>query len=178
MGGYTDLLESRQTWRESSHDFEVDRDMQVAVNKRLREELGSLSRSFEIAKSEAYAGGLRGLVTFADIQNFTNRILERPIEWIDMQAMPMEVRTAMSAEARAVLENRAFQSLCGKMGPERTNGELVKTLIEHIARYAITEQEMMNMRMTINGIELIRGYLEAMLVPKAEESRDDLNASI
>lgn len=109
-----------------------------------------------------------------------NCILDRPIEWVDWKSLPHEARLHWSNDAQAVLNNPAFISLCGKMKDDarKTNGELVKTLIESGFRYSENLQAMKDVRMTINGIELIRENLEAMLYAEQPTTTEDIQAGI
>lgn len=109
-----------------------------------------------------------------------NHILDRPIEWVNWKALPPEARLQWSNDAVAVLRNRAFISLCGRTidREDKTNGELVKTLIESGFRHSETVEQLRNMRMTINGIELIRENLEKMMYQIDEPTMDDLNAAV
>lgn len=108
-----------------------------------------------------------------------NRILDRPIEWVDWKSLPEDARLQWSNDARSVLRNRAFISLCGKVVEQanKTNGELVKVLIESGVRYSETVQQMKDIRMTINGIELIRENLEKMLYQVDEPTMDDIHSA-
>jgi orotate phosphoribosyltransferase-like protein len=81
--------------------------------------------------------------------------------------MPLDMRKQWGADAKAVLENRCLQHIIGKSvticdGVE-TNGEVIKRCIEAIARHSKSHEETENIRMTMNGIELVRELLEEML---------------
>jgi hypothetical protein len=137
-------------------------------NERLRDEIGQLKE----AKKEKTKVEEPALITSSDL---VNAIMERPIEWVNWKALPQQERNAWSQEAQQVLRNRAFISLCGS---NETNGELVKVLIEHIARYTKNHDETRDMRMTISGIELIRENLEAMVALQPLPSKDNVHSVI
>lgn len=107
-------------------------------------------------------------------------IMDRPIEFVDWKSLPHEARLRWSNDARLVLTNPAFISICGKMidQAKKTNGELVKILIESGTRYSKDFQQLQDVRMTINGIELVREELEKMLYREQPESTEDLNAAV
>jgi chemotaxis regulatin CheY-phosphate phosphatase CheZ len=100
----------------------------------------------------------------------TESVTGREIAWTKWKEMPMDARKVWSDNAKSVLLNQAFISLCGKTyGNEKTNGELVKLLMEHGMRYAKDFEELHGIRMTINGIELIREHLESMLIEEQKK---------
>jgi len=109
-----------------------------------------------------------------------NQILDRPLIWVDRSKMTDEVRQVWATEAQSLLRNRVFIALCGKtIDGEKTNGELVKIMIEHIARYSSSHEETRDMRMQMSGIELIREHAESFLLPpEIQPSMDHLNDPI
>lgn len=113
-------------------------------------------------------------------KDLVETILRNDIVWIDKDKMNSTDRLSWGNEAKALLENRVFQSLVGKIDAEgnKTNGEIVKNLIEGIARNSKDYDEVRFLRSTINGIELIREYAEDLLIKKVEETHDDPYAAV
>lgn len=114
-------------------------------------------------------------------QEVVNTVLDRPIVWTDLESMPLEVRRRWGADARAILTNPVFISLVGRSGlifDTATSGEMAKNLVEHIARYAKSFEEVRDLRMTINGIELIRKELERALFEEKKPTEEEPNAPI
>jgi hypothetical protein len=111
----------------------------------------------------------------------TDSILDRPIEWVRWSEMPEDARRHWADMAKSALNNEALQSLIGKserIGQRATNGEIVKRCIESIARHSKSHEETEAIRMTINGMELVRELLEEMLLPVEVESTEDIHAAI
>lgn len=107
-------------------------------------------------------------------RDLTDAVTARPIAWTNWKEMPMDARKVWSDNAKSVLLNPAFISLCGKgYGKDKTNGELVKLLIEHGIRHAKDYDELQGIRMTMNGIELIREHLESMLIEEQKKPSDE-----
>lgn len=107
-----------------------------------------------------------------------NNILKRKIIWTAWKKMSLEGRKAWSLQAEQLLRNPVFVSLCGRViDGEKTNGELVKNLLESGVRYAEDYEQMKDIRMTINGAELIREMAEEMLYQEQPETHDDVNAA-
>ena len=113
-------------------------------------------------------------------KDLVETILRNDIVWIDKDKMNPTDRLAWGNEARALLENRVFQSLVGRIDADgnKTNGEIVKNLIEGCARQSKDYDDVKFMRATINGIELIREYAEDLLIKKVEETHDDPYAAV
>lgn len=107
-------------------------------------------------------------------------LLERSIVWIDKDKMSQPDRERWANDAKALLDNPVFQSLVGKIerNGTKTNGELVKNLIEGIARNSKDFDEVKFLRATINGVELIREYAEDLLITKPIETFNSLNEPI
>ena len=120
------------------------------------------------------------IVELSRAKGVVERALGRDIVWIDKDKMNETDRLAWGNEAQALLDNRVFQSLVGQVDREgnKTNGEIVKNIIEGIARNSKDYDEVQFLRATINGIELIREYAEELLIKKDKETFDDLNAGI
>ncbi len=108
-------------------------------------------------------------------KKLVNDILDRPLVWINWQAMPTQERKNWGAIAKAALENRALQSL---IGDKNSSGEIVKRCIENIARRSSSQEETESMRHIICGIELVRELLEEMLVTEDRITVEDPNAAI
>lgn len=114
-------------------------------------------------------------------RHVVNRILDREIKWVNWQAMPEDKRRSWADQAKSALGNQALQSLIGvseTLGEKATNGEIVRRCIENIAKRSKDHRETENMRMIINGVELIRELLEEMLLPSQKESMEDIHAPI
>ena len=107
-------------------------------------------------------------------EDVVNRILDRPIEWINISEMTEEVKRVWSAEAEQLLNNQVFQSLCGKKDGEKiTNGMLAKNLMEDTFRFAGNYEAMRDARMIMVGGEKIREYAEDFLLSKEEPPTED-----
>jgi len=114
------------------------------------------------------------------IQYLICKILDRPIRWIDWKSLGKEDKLAWGREAKSVLENRAFKSLCGykKQDGTKINGELVKVIMESGFRHSGDYQSLRDARMIICGIERIWEELESMLYEEEKETNENLNAVI
>jgi len=108
------------------------------------------------------------------------RILDRPIEWVRWNELGEDDRRAWGSEARALLDNRAFKSLCGYTKPDGTkvNGELVKVIMETCFRYADDYTKVRDARMIVSGIERIKEEAEGMLFKEHKELTDDIFSAI
>lgn len=107
-----------------------------------------------------------------------NRILRRPITWVDKSKLDIPNRKAWSGHARSLIDNPLFQAICGKIGnteAEDTSGELVKIIIEHIAKHSKNHEETRDLRMTINGIERVREEVASWLFNESTSSMEGLN---
>jgi hypothetical protein len=110
---------------------------------------------------------------------FVDTLLERPIEWIKWEGLPPDQRLYWSNNAQSILSNPVFQSLCGKdQDGIKTNGELVKQIIENSFRQSSNYDMIKDARMTINGIELIREKLQEMLYSKPNETHDNIYSAL
>lgn len=108
-----------------------------------------------------------------------NKILNRPIVWTEYRKLPEGDRKSWGQFAMELLRNPVFISICGRIvDGEKTNGELVKTLIESGMRYCEDFQGMKDIRMTINGIELVRELVEDSLYQETKETFDNLNETL
>lgn len=103
-------------------------------------------------------------------------VLSREIVWMDKDKMNEPDRLRWSNEAKALMDNMVFQSLVGRTDKDgiKTNGEIVKNLIEGIARDSGSYDEVKFLRATINGIELIRQYAEELVVKRQRETKDNV----
>lgn len=107
------------------------------------------------------------------------KILNRPLAWVDMTKMDVATRRQWGGHATALLQNPLFQALCGTVGKtksEETSGELVKDLIEHIAKKSKDHEETRDLRMTINGVELVRERAAAWLFFETQATNNEPNA--
>jgi hypothetical protein len=91
-------------------------------------------------------------------QRAVEDILGREIKYLDVSKLTDEGRLAIYNEAQLLLRNRVFQSLVGK----------AKNIIEQISRYSKNFDEVRDLRMTINGVELIRQYAEDIQDPRQQ----------
>lgn len=106
-----------------------------------------------------------------------DRIVDRPIKWIEWQKMPHDKKVEWYKNAQSVLRNIVFRSLVGSNEP-RINGEIVKNIIEHIARHTENFEQVRDLRMTINGVELIKQYLEEIPNPEENVTKDEIYKAI
>ncbi len=135
------------------------------------EQIVSLGR--DLARVERLHAALPPALT---AQNLVQSILGRPINWVNWRALPNSTRKAWRASAKECLNNQAFIALCGKtIDGEVSNGELVKDLLEFAAKDAVSFTQVQDMRMTINGIQLIREKLEEMRFEEPSESIETIN---
>lgn len=103
-------------------------------------------------------------------QRAVEDILGREIKYIDYNTLTDDGRLAIYNEAQLLLKNRVFQSLVGKVeNGSKINGEIAKNIIEQISRYSKSFDEVRDLRMTINGVELIRQYAEQIQDPRKQK---------
>ena len=105
------------------------------------------------------------------LSSLVGGILDRPIQWVKWREFNRDQRRMWGNEARALLENPVFRSLCGT---KETSGEIVKDLIEKTFRYSERHEQTRDARMIMCGIELIREKVEEMLWNEQNETRDDI----
>lgn len=100
-------------------------------------------------------------------EDFCSTVFGRKIEWIDTSNFTPSEQRFWYQEARNVLENPVFKSLCGYSDEngQFVNGEIVKNLIEVMARHSRTMEEVNFIRAKIAGIELIRQLLTDVKKP-------------
>ena len=103
-------------------------------------------------------------------------ILGRDIKWVDQTKFNHEQKKDWYINAQALLRNKVFISLVG--GSEKTgekfNGELVKDLIEEIAKRAPNYDVVRDLRAKICGIELIRELVDTVVDPDTtKETNND-----
>lgn len=115
-----------------------------------------------------------------DPRGVVDAIMDRPLQWVNWRDLPLDARRTWSNDAKAVLSNQAFIALCGSIDKngQPTNGELAKDIIEHIGRYSKDHAETRDMRMTLNGIELIRDRLSEMVIDEYQPSNEEPNAAV
>ena len=104
-------------------------------------------------------------------------ILDREMESIDFSKLDEEQRRVLSGDARAALSNRALAHIIGKTRvgfSEECSGVVVQDMVENIARYAESFEDVQLMRAKIVAIEYVREILLAMLRsdPNAEPVRE------
>lgn len=102
-----------------------------------------------------------------------NAILDREIKFVDLSQLPLEARKALGNSAMAALANEAIILLLGKssalkQGPE-TTGLVTKDILEYGMRHAKDVEELEALRYTLNGAELIREKLEALLFAEPKD---------
>lgn len=100
-----------------------------------------------------------------NFESFLKEVLGREIRWIDTSKMSKENYQRWYKEAQVLLESEVVRSLLGYQDPDGTmiNGEITKDLIEHIAMNTKNFDEVMNSRMKIVGIELLKQYLNNLI---------------
>ena len=108
-----------------------------------------------------------------DPRNLLKNILNRDIKWIDVAGMDETQLAEWQANAKSALDNPVIKSLIGGIDDNGnlTNGEIVKNLIEYIARNSKDHGETRDLRMTINGAELIRQYLLEISSSEAKQEK-------
>lgn len=115
-------------------------------------------------------------------QEVVNAVLDKPIRWVPYQDLPADKRQEWSNYARSALTNPALQSLIGVSGvvsKDPCNGEIVKNMIEDIARRSGSFDQVTDMRMVIIGIELVRTMLEeAIIVDRPNKTVEEPNAAM
>ena len=107
------------------------------------------------------------------------KVLKRPIQWVDKSKLDLANRRVWGGHARSLTDNPLFQAICGKIGSdpsEDTSGELVKIMIEHIAKHSKNHEETRDLRMCINGIERIREEVNSWLFFENTSTNEELNA--
>lgn len=97
-----------------------------------------------------------------DFDSFLKEVLGREIRWIDTSKMDNESFDRWYNEAQVLLQSDIVRSLIGFNDPDgtRVNGEIVKDLMEFIAKDTRNFEEVMYARMKIVGIELLKTYLQ------------------
>lgn len=106
-------------------------------------------------------------------------ILRRPLAWVDMKKMDTNTRRTWGGHALSLLNNPLFQALSGTVGlngDKDTSGELAKDIIEHIAKQSRDHAETRDLRMTLNGIELLRERAKNWLYLDTESTNNEPNA--
>ena len=100
-----------------------------------------------------------------DFDKFLKEVLGREIRWVDTSKMGKETYDKWYNEAQGLLGSNIVKSLLGYEEADGTiiNGEITKDLIEYIAKETKNYDEVMNARMKIVGIELLRSYLNSLV---------------
>jgi len=99
-----------------------------------------------------------------NFDSFLKEVLGREIRWIDTSKMDDESFDRWYNEAQVLLQSDIVRSLIGFNDPDgtRVNGEIVKDLMEFIAKDTRNFEEVMYARMKIVGIELLKTYLQEL----------------
>lgn len=106
-----------------------------------------------------------------------DHVLGRPLEWVDWRSLPTEARIRWGNDALSALRNPCIVSLCGQsldLQKGKTNGELVKNIVEAGFRQSDGYRQLKDARMVVSGIELVREKLEEMLYHEQEPTQEDL----
>ena len=113
-------------------------------------------------------------------QIVVENILKRKIKWVDASKMSIDQSIAWYNEAQALLKNKVFISLAGGTDKDGsiTNGELVKELIEEVARSAQDWEQVRDIRVSINAIEMIRNKVEAIQDPRDNQTKNNIYSAI
>ena len=97
-------------------------------------------------------------------------ILQRGISWYDYRELAEAKRVTYYSDAVNVLENNTLKNEIN---------HLLSDLVQHIAKKSTDFQEVRDLRMTINGVELLRERLSSIENPlKPENPDEDLHSSI
>jgi len=98
------------------------------------------------------------------------KIMKRGIEWFDYEDLPMNQRKEYYNDIQAVITNKSFINELN---------HLIADQVEYIARESRNHEETMNIRMTINAIDLIKQRLENIPDPiQKQPSMDEINEVI
>ncbi len=83
---------------------------------------------------------------------------------------------AWENDAKALLQNQVFEHFVGKTERDgtKTNGELAKNLILHIAKNSQNWEEVKDLRMKLVGLEILREAVEEQLTSKDVETQDEI----
>lgn len=98
------------------------------------------------------------------------RILDRGIEWYDYNDLDEAARRTYVGEAANIVRGDVMQNEYKR---------LISDLTQHIAMRANTENgEVRDLRMTINGAELIMERLSSIQTPDDVETKEDIHSAI
>jgi hypothetical protein len=96
-------------------------------------------------------------------------IIDRGIKWFDYESMNLSEKYQYYLEIKDVLNNKALKNEID---------HYLSDLINEIAMSAKSYDEVMALRMSINGIKVLFERLEDIYDPTVKRSKDDLNSAI
>lgn len=102
-------------------------------------------------------------------QEVVAKVLGRGIKYFDYTGMKHDEKVKYYNDAQAALRNKTIQNEVK---------HIVADLVEHIAKRSQSIEEVSEIRMTINGIEMLKEYLEGISDPVNEIKKDDLHNPI
>lgn len=129
----------------------------------------TLREKFKIENYEDFCLGCDFSNTEVLASAVVANVLDRGIDWFDHTKLSREKRLKYFTDAQAALRNETLQNEAK---------HIIADLVEHIAKQTRDFREVENLRMTINGIQLLKERLESIPDPNKEESRDDLYNAI
>jgi hypothetical protein len=98
------------------------------------------------------------------------KIMQKSIEWYDWNEIKDgNDKAEYINEARKILDSEVFKN--------ETNA-IISDIIKHIATTAKDYDEVIDLRMTINGLELLKERLERIHQPVDTETKEDLYSNI
>jgi len=101
--------------------------------------------------------------TSGDPRFVVEKVLKKDLEWYDYTEMKTEDKKAYFLEAQSVLKNRILKNEVNY---------LVSDLIKHIATKSLSIEEVRDLRMTINGAQLIIERLEDIGLDKESTKKN------
>lgn len=104
-----------------------------------------------------------------DSKCLLEKILCRPLNWVDTSNFSENEQRIWHGEAQALLRNPVFVSLCGD---SKSNGEIVKDLIEYIAKNSKNFEEVLYLRAKIAGVELIKNLVSTIPSPDSSPRKE------
>lgn len=98
------------------------------------------------------------------------KIMKRGIEWFDYDKLDENAKKRYYADIQAVIKNGSFINELN---------HLIADQVEYIAREAKNWDEVMNIRMTINAVDMIKERLESVPDPRQPiPSMDNIDEAI
>jgi len=98
------------------------------------------------------------------------KVMHRGIEWYDYDELNVNEKKMYFSDIQAVIKNKPFINELN---------HLIADQVEYIARESKNHEDTMNVRMTINAIDMIKERLESVANPKElAPTRDEINEAI